>query len=490
MSHERPNAGLLDEELVAYLDGELDAESARRIEALLASDPQTRRRLESLERTWDLLDELDTAPVGEPFTQTTLEMVAVAADRDAERDRIEAPGRRRRNWKILGLFLLASALAGFAAVALFWPNPNRRLLEDLPVLEALDEYRQVESIDYLRKLRDEGLFEASGDTSVAEMPPMDENIAARRFRIEAMSSREKEELLRLVNRFAFLASKERERLGELHSAMQNAPDAAQLRAVMYAYCSWLRGLSSYRRAELAEMPEAERLVWVKSRRESERRRRQDNQRLEGRDLLALLKWTADCASRHEKSFLASLPEKPRQWLAQSNKQTRRMAFWVMWQRGQLGERGKTNILTDDDLARLRASLSPSTRKRLEALPISEQWRQVALWIHQAARHPNVAPDRFLPKTTDQRVSDFFENELSDEDRERLMNMPPEEMLRELHRLFFMRMGPPIKRPRFHHDARPPDHRPDDQSQGWPDRPPGDRPPRRGQDDGTPFLPAN
>ena len=57
-------------------------ESSRRIEALLASDPEVRRRLQALERTWDLLDELDAAPVGEPFTQTTLEMVAVAARQD------------------------------------------------------------------------------------------------------------------------------------------------------------------------------------------------------------------------------------------------------------------------------------------------------------------------------------------------------------------------------------------------------------------------
>ena len=87
----------LDEELVAYLDGELDAESGRRIEALLASDAAVRRRLQSLERTWDLLDELDAAPLGEPFTQTTLEMVAVAARQEIEKSRAEAP-RRRRRW--------------------------------------------------------------------------------------------------------------------------------------------------------------------------------------------------------------------------------------------------------------------------------------------------------------------------------------------------------------------------------------------------------
>ncbi len=70
-----------DEQLVAYLDGELDPESSRHIEELLASDAQVRRRLQEMERTWDLLDDLDAAPAGNQLAQSTLEMVAVAARR-------------------------------------------------------------------------------------------------------------------------------------------------------------------------------------------------------------------------------------------------------------------------------------------------------------------------------------------------------------------------------------------------------------------------
>ena len=46
------------EELVAYLDGELDAVGTDRIENLLASNPAIRSELRRLEQTWDLLDEL------------------------------------------------------------------------------------------------------------------------------------------------------------------------------------------------------------------------------------------------------------------------------------------------------------------------------------------------------------------------------------------------------------------------------------------------
>ena len=58
------------------------------------ADPEVRRRLQSLERTWDLLDQLDLTGLGEPFTRTTLEMVAVAAGEAPARGR----RRRRRRW--------------------------------------------------------------------------------------------------------------------------------------------------------------------------------------------------------------------------------------------------------------------------------------------------------------------------------------------------------------------------------------------------------
>ena len=160
MSHETDNPDApLEEQLVAYLDGELDTESNRRIEELLAADPQVRASLQGLDRTWELLDELDTTtPAAEGLAQTTLEMVAVAAADEAEQVRCEAPRRRRRRLAAAGGGLLAASLAGFLAVALLRPDPNRQLLEDLPVLMNFDEYRQIDDLQFLRALHDERLF--------------------------------------------------------------------------------------------------------------------------------------------------------------------------------------------------------------------------------------------------------------------------------------------------------------------------------------------
>ena len=48
----------IDEEIVAYLDGELDMETAAKVERRLADDPRYNARLNQLQRAWDMLDNL------------------------------------------------------------------------------------------------------------------------------------------------------------------------------------------------------------------------------------------------------------------------------------------------------------------------------------------------------------------------------------------------------------------------------------------------
>ena len=162
---------LLDEQLVAYLDGELDEETARQIETLVADDPKLGDRLAQLGRAWDMLDHLERSETEGAFTEGTLELVAAQAEEEARRHEGRLPGLRRRRRAVVAGSLLAAGVAGFLAVAALRPDPNRPLLEDLPVLENLDQYRLIlndnetvqQSIDFLRKLRQEELFVEEGD---------------------------------------------------------------------------------------------------------------------------------------------------------------------------------------------------------------------------------------------------------------------------------------------------------------------------------------
>jgi hypothetical protein len=160
MSDERISAEArpLEEQLVAYLDGELDAEENRRVEELLATDAAVRETLQRLDRTWQMLEELEPAELGEVFTRTTLEMVTLREADAARARQLEAPRRRRRRRLIVSAGFLSVFLAGFLAVKWFWPDPNAGLVRDLEVIQHIDEYRETDDIEFLKMLSNEGLL--------------------------------------------------------------------------------------------------------------------------------------------------------------------------------------------------------------------------------------------------------------------------------------------------------------------------------------------
>ncbi len=176
MSHE-PNSptdrsddtGLSEEQLVAYLDGELDQQATREVEARLAGDPAAQKTLRRLERTWEMLDTLGRAETGDAFTRSTMEMVAVAAEKDVRQQEEELPRKRRQQWFLGACVLLGAAMLGYLATVLLWPNPNRELLRDLPVLEHLDQYQEIGQFQFLQSLHEEGLF-ADDQTETSNAP--------------------------------------------------------------------------------------------------------------------------------------------------------------------------------------------------------------------------------------------------------------------------------------------------------------------------------
>ena len=110
------------DELIAYLDGELDPRTSQQVEERLKHDPAYRQVLSQYERSWDMLDRLERATVGENFSRTTLEMVSVAAAEEQQ------PLPR---WGRFGAFALCRigivALAAVAASLLGYAERPRHL---------------------------------------------------------------------------------------------------------------------------------------------------------------------------------------------------------------------------------------------------------------------------------------------------------------------------------------------------------------------------
>jgi anti-sigma factor RsiW len=153
------------DELVAYLDDELSPEEAARVSRRLMEDPAYQQRLAQLQKAWDLLDVLQKAEPDAEFTRSTVEMVAVQQEMEAEQAQTFVR-RRKIGWWIAGATAIAiSAAAGFAVVHYQLQAPERQLLQDLPVIQRVDQLRNAESVDFLEQLRKEGLF--AGETEDA-----------------------------------------------------------------------------------------------------------------------------------------------------------------------------------------------------------------------------------------------------------------------------------------------------------------------------------
>lgn len=149
----------LQEELTAYLDGELASEQRRRVEDRLAREPEYRAELQRMQRAWDLLEKLPRATVDDSFARTTIEMVAVAAAEEARTQALAIPRQRRLRALVGTAAIAAATLLGFGVGVRAWPNKNRQLLRDLPVIENFERYRHVESMEFLQMLKDARLFD-------------------------------------------------------------------------------------------------------------------------------------------------------------------------------------------------------------------------------------------------------------------------------------------------------------------------------------------
>jgi hypothetical protein len=472
----------LEEQLVAYLDGELDAEAVRRIEERLAAEPEVRETLNRLERSWELLDELGSTPVGESFTRTTLEMVAVAAEEDVQRAMAEVPLRRRRRRWLIGGGVFAAAAAGFLAAYLALPNANRQLVDDLPILENLDEYRQVDDVKFLRLLKEKGL---ASSLSAAEPPtkerPRPEDAATGEIAkwIEGLPPAEKADLAQKKASFDNLSSTEREKIRRLHQELQNDADAAELRRIMHDYYLWWKNLSPYEKNEMSSpsSPQA-RVERIEKKKQEELRRNPAN--LSEEDIAALREWMKQYFVKFEdryQEYLKSLsPEKRKAWEDKPAEERRRdvMRFFrQQWQQWQPWQRGGNRSPSPEELAALRAKLSPEIQAMLEDKPPLEQGKIIQGWLHSLARQKIEAPWGRRPGSLvdENEIAEFFKG-LPEKEREQLLYLPPEILHHELQRRYLSRMNqmqPFVGRPEGPFPGGPPGPR------GFPDRRPPNKP---------------
>jgi anti-sigma factor RsiW len=161
--------------LVAYLDGELDERTARALEAKLSRDPQARSEAEALKRTFNLLDYLPRGEASSQFASRTLDRLSTVQPATiAASDPEQASGQARaaqgpRHWfQIAGwsCALLAAAMMGYFGTRSYWlhkrpalpADVDAALVQDLRLMENKKLYDRVDDVNFLRALDVSGLF--------------------------------------------------------------------------------------------------------------------------------------------------------------------------------------------------------------------------------------------------------------------------------------------------------------------------------------------
>jgi anti-sigma factor RsiW len=152
------------EELVAYLDGELDETQAQEVEAQLNVDPAARRDAESLQKAWDLLDHLPRAEPSPDFASRTLNSIAIQTMARSQKQQFWS-----RWWpRVVGLAWAAGILIAFLGGymgyrALRSTDPaDYDLARDLRLIENKRVYELVDNLDLLQQLDAPDLFGEEG----------------------------------------------------------------------------------------------------------------------------------------------------------------------------------------------------------------------------------------------------------------------------------------------------------------------------------------
>ncbi len=421
----------VEAQLVAYLDGELDAEACRRVEAMLADDAEIQARLQRLDGTWALLDRLKALDVSEDLTQSTLEMVAAAAEDELHETQQRAA--RRRPWRrlLIAASLMVVALAGFLAAMPLVPNENRQLVKDFALLTDLDHYRQLDNVEFIESLHAEGLFPTGEEDAESEA-------LSARERIERMDPIAMGRLQRARRQFAALPAQRQEQLRGLRRQLDEQEHAAALRQVMHDYHQWLKTLPAFERAELAGLKPDERIERIK---ELRTRQLEDQAtRPSEEDIEGLARWLETLSYRHEQRVLTSLPPEARQQWDDLADPIRRWAIVLASLRyfgGGWPPRPIEQILSEQDLADLRAELPAATCRRLEVTATAEQWATVSRWIRQ-----EIVTGRYVPEAVEADLDAFCIEELPKEEQARLIGYSERWMRLQLWRMYCTaRFGP-------------------------------------------------
>ena len=147
--------------LVAYLDGELDEAETQSIEHVMSRSTTVQHDVEMLTRTFEMLDFLPRPAAGEAFTNRTLASLEAikTPPKLLNWAAIARPLRRALVLLVWGAALVLSVQIGFQLTHRWIPTQSDLLLDDLSVIQQWEMYRDAGDVEFLRELARKGTLQ-------------------------------------------------------------------------------------------------------------------------------------------------------------------------------------------------------------------------------------------------------------------------------------------------------------------------------------------
>ncbi|WP_417729834.1 anti-sigma factor family protein [Rosistilla oblonga] len=398
----------LDEQLVAYLDGELEDNQRAALEERLMEDPDCKQRLRTLQQTFDMLDELPRTTVNSDFARTTVEMIAINASQELE------IVKQRRPWKLtaatVGLIFTTAItfLVGVVIVRGYQRQQQSELLEGLAVAEHLRAYSQIKGdadLKFFAELAEQPAWQehVSISRDLEELPTRDVqsrlSAAAEAARTEQLAEMPADLKRDLQLQYEQLIAQPAARQAELKQYMQQIEardDAERLTQTLVSYVDWLDTLSPPLQTKLQSASAAERLQLVAETIQETRKGGQEQLAAEDLDHLyqALFQIAqtrvADLPNFFSEEGLAGLQGRAKAISKQQGMSVDDVLGHMLvktfvlpaMRNGPARDEGPSRMrpLTPREQQSIRKSLSPKATQSLQRLEnIGEQQGQLFLW---------------------------------------------------------------------------------------------------------------
>jgi len=412
-----PDMESIDEQLTAYLDGELSPAEASSLERNLVDDEKLRLRLVSLRQAYDLLDEIPETPHNQRFTKSTLELVikdlsTTTRFTSGSESKVHAKPADWWAWPRVTVLLATFVILGVvAAVAINFEN-TRRELKDLGLIAGIRGLEDINELKHAVKLSKETEILAVLRDNLSEklIPPPPDSTWQRKTWVQGLTPNQ---ISRLDSGREILSKLDREtrtRLAAIESQIESLPDHRQIQETVHLIGLVLDSLGSAKRLDMEVMKSEQRYEFLKELL-CMKAAEYYAARIPSADAAALEQW--DLATFRPALLLAVLPDRPMEAM-----DTRSLL-------GQLLFRKRIDHLEDQDslIAELTSKLSPTATKLIEGVNKAEQIKVLNIWLF---------PNSTVSST--ETLIDFYDkmdNDIWRDFRDRIDLVDPQDVRRRL-----------------------------------------------------------